>query len=561
MDHCSVPAPLFSELFLKESNETPGPGFYSVTHQSAEINSTSLSKKGTAYFPSLFPCSLCFQVPRTACKKISDYPAANAYKILSCFQPKQDFSKENPSMFQHPIARIEKIPTPAPNQCYVSRFAREDKDGGGSQLMYNVCEVMFDVPEDTRTSCNLPSLGAALRVAGTAQTFAPGTYPVPDDFEVCATCGQFGTRNFCQEAQGSLSALQPFPSELSPFKLHFNARYIHFVNHSQWRQLDFKCGFSFVGNYPQVKSIQRHSQALFLFLKQTSMDFCKQSNNVSGQTVFMSKTTRGLNLEKFGKRPSPCTRALNWEERCCWCHYDINDSLIKVSPKGITSCFKSKTSCLTRIQQSDPTASHYTTWSNGASYCHGFTGTGSEVEVLQCTALKGSRLKGMKGNSLLPNPPPPCCPYEKANKSAYQQIVQVNLLSPCSDVAWPKIKINNKFLTMEKNENMRKPTALLTQQVYLYYISQQLYLITGVFPISVGQVPQISFSPDRQEFCLTLSDPAIPPCKDPPLPGPGQYNPVDYKGSPKQDCSKQTAFVSNRAMDRAQITGSVPWAR
>lgn len=57
--------------------------------------------------------------------------------------------------------------------------------------------------------------------------------------------------------------------------------------------------------------------------------------------------------------------------------------------------------------------------------------------------------------------------------------MQVNLLSPCSDVAWPEIKINNKFLTMEKNENMRKPTALLTQELYLYYISQQLYLITG----------------------------------------------------------------------------------
>lgn len=85
----------------------------------------------------------------------------------------------------------------------------------------------------------------------------------------------------------------------------------------------------------------------------------------------------------------------------------------------------------------------------------------------------------MKGNSLFRSPPPPWYPYEKTNKSAYQQIVQVNLLSPCSDVAWPKIKINNKFLTMEKNENMRKPTALVTQQVYLYYISQQLYHLTG----------------------------------------------------------------------------------
>lgn len=27
----------------------------------------------------------------------------------------------------------------------------------------------------------------------------------------------------------NMSALQPFPSELSPSKLHFNAKYIHFV--------------------------------------------------------------------------------------------------------------------------------------------------------------------------------------------------------------------------------------------------------------------------------------------------------------------------------------------
>ncbi|KAM6335138.1 LOW QUALITY PROTEIN: O(6)-methylguanine-induced apoptosis 2 [Alca torda] len=40
-------------------------------------------------------------------------------------------------------------------------------------------------------------------------------------------------------------------------------------------------------------------------LQLTSMDFCKQSNNVSGQTVFVSKTTRGLNSEKIGKWPSP----------------------------------------------------------------------------------------------------------------------------------------------------------------------------------------------------------------------------------------------------------------
>ncbi|XP_009578126.1 PREDICTED: O(6)-methylguanine-induced apoptosis 2, partial [Fulmarus glacialis] len=240
-----------SKRFQYNQNENPGPGFYSVTHLSAEINSTSLSKKGTGYFPSL--------VPRTACEKISNYPAANAYKILPCFQSKQDFSKGNSSMFQQPIARkIEKIPTPAPNQYY------------------------------------------------------------------------------------------------------------------------------------------------------TSMDFCKQSNNVSGQTVFVFKTTRGLNLEKFGKWPSPC-------------HYIINDSLIKVSPKGITSCFKSKISRLARMERFTPESATYQ----------------------------------------------PHKPTKEAKKT-----------------------------------------------------------------------------PFRQKFCLTLSAPAIPPCKDPPLPGPGQYDLVDYKGCPKQDCSS-AVFVSN----------------
>ncbi|XP_010080598.1 PREDICTED: O(6)-methylguanine-induced apoptosis 2, partial [Pterocles gutturalis] len=274
-----------SKRFQYNQNETPGPGLYNVIHQSPEINSTSLSTKGTGYFPSL--------VPRTAFRKMSNYPAPNAYKIPSCFQSKQDFSQGNSSMFQQPIARkMEKMPTPAPNQYY------------------------------------------------------------------------------------------------------------------------------------------------------TSLDFCKQSNNISGQAVFLSKTTRGFHFKKFGKWPSPY----------------INDSLTKTSPRVITSFFKSKTSHLTVMDRFTP-----------------------EPAIYQ-----------------------PRKPTTAAKKN------------PFSDIAWPKIKIDNKFLTVEKNENLRKAVAALTQQVYLYYISQQLYLMTG----------------------------ASPPCKDPPSPGPGQYELVDYKGSPKQDCSS-AVFISN----------------
>jgi len=63
----------------------------------------------------------------------------------------------------------------------------------------------------------------------------------------------------------------------------------------------------------------------------------------------------------------------------------------------------------------------------------------------------------------------------------------------------------------------------------------------------MGQVPEISFSPDRQKFCWGLSAPAFPPCKDPPSLGPGQRDPGDYKESPKQDCVSQT-----QAMDGEQ---------
>ncbi|XP_068513596.1 O(6)-methylguanine-induced apoptosis 2 isoform X4 [Anas acuta] len=159
---------------------------------------------------------------------------------------------------------------------------------------------------------------------------------------------------------------------------------------------------------PEINSPSLSKKGTGYFPSLTSTDFCKQSNNVSAHAVFVSRTTRGLNLEKIGKWPSPC-------------HYNINDSFTKVSPKGITSCFKSKTSHLTRTDRIT-----------------------AEPTIYQ--------------------------PY--------------------------------------------KPTR------------------------------EAKKTPFKQKFCLTLCAPAIPPCKDPPFPGPGQYNLVDYGGSLKQNCSS-AVFVSN----------------
>ncbi|XP_044144039.1 O(6)-methylguanine-induced apoptosis 2 [Bufo gargarizans] len=61
-----------------------------------------------------------------------------------------------------------------------------------------------------------------------------------------------------------------------------------------------------------------------------SLHFCHPNNNVSAHAAFVSGTKRDSIQLKTLKGPSPC-------------HYTINDSLVKESPKVLVSCFKSKT--------------------------------------------------------------------------------------------------------------------------------------------------------------------------------------------------------------------------
>ncbi|XP_055978716.1 O(6)-methylguanine-induced apoptosis 2 [Sorex fumeus] len=97
-----------SKRFHKKLDETPGPGFYNIIHQSPVFNSVSLSKKGTCAFP-----SLCARMNTI----ISKYPAANTYTIPSDFVSKKDFSTTCSSMFQLPGSRrVPRFETPAPNR-------------------------------------------------------------------------------------------------------------------------------------------------------------------------------------------------------------------------------------------------------------------------------------------------------------------------------------------------------------------------------------------------------------------------------------------------------------
>ncbi|XP_056413027.1 O(6)-methylguanine-induced apoptosis 2 isoform X2 [Hyla sarda] len=62
-----------------------------------------------------------------------------------------------------------------------------------------------------------------------------------------------------------------------------------------------------------------------------SINFCHPNNNVSAHAAFVSGTKRDAIQMNTLKGPSPC-------------HYTINDSQVKESPKVVASCFKSNTS-------------------------------------------------------------------------------------------------------------------------------------------------------------------------------------------------------------------------
>ncbi|XP_018424698.1 PREDICTED: O(6)-methylguanine-induced apoptosis 2 [Nanorana parkeri] len=101
-------SPRFS--YSLNQNENPGPGSYNVG-KGLDINSVSLSTKGTGSFPS--------QVRRSSFSKVSRTPAPNSYNIKGDLFAKQDFNKSNSSMFHQPIAtNVEdiKYQTPPPNQ-------------------------------------------------------------------------------------------------------------------------------------------------------------------------------------------------------------------------------------------------------------------------------------------------------------------------------------------------------------------------------------------------------------------------------------------------------------
>uniref|UniRef100_A0A7N5P2B3 Sperm tail PG-rich repeat containing 1 n=1 Tax=Ailuropoda melanoleuca TaxID=9646 RepID=A0A7N5P2B3_AILME len=76
-----------------------------------------------------------------------------------------------------------------------------------------------------------------------------------------------------------------------------------------------------------------------------SVSHCKQRNNVCARAGFMSKTPRGFfAVAETGPAPG---------------HYNINESLVKQSPKVLMSCFKSKTGRGLQLTSTGPGPGYY----------------------------------------------------------------------------------------------------------------------------------------------------------------------------------------------------------
>ncbi|XP_019064552.1 O(6)-methylguanine-induced apoptosis 2 isoform X5 [Fukomys damarensis] len=76
-----------------------------------------------------------------------------------------------------------------------------------------------------------------------------------------------------------------------------------------------------------------------------SISCCQQQNNVSARAGFMSKTQRGL-FAAADSGPAPG-------------HSDVNESLVKQSPKILMSCFKSKTGRGLKLTSTGPGPGYY----------------------------------------------------------------------------------------------------------------------------------------------------------------------------------------------------------
>nr|XP_025868250.1 O(6)-methylguanine-induced apoptosis 2 isoform X3 [Vulpes vulpes] len=96
---------------------------------------------------------------------------------------------------------------------------------------------------------------------------------------------------------------------------------------------------------PVFNNVSLSKKGTCTFPSMASVSCCKQRNNVSARAGFVSKTQRGFfTIPETGPAPG---------------HYNINESLVKQSPKVLMSCFKSKTERGSQLTSTGPGPGYY----------------------------------------------------------------------------------------------------------------------------------------------------------------------------------------------------------
>ncbi|XP_044891239.1 O(6)-methylguanine-induced apoptosis 2 isoform X7 [Felis catus] len=103
--------------------------------------------------------------------------------------------------------------------------------------------------------------------------------------------------------------------------------------------------YNVIHESPVFNSVSLSKKGTCTFPSMASVSCCKQRNNVCARAGFMSKTQRGFfTITDTGPAPG---------------HYNINESLVKQSPKVLTSCFKSKTGRGLKLTSTGPGPAYY----------------------------------------------------------------------------------------------------------------------------------------------------------------------------------------------------------
>ncbi|XP_045338152.1 O(6)-methylguanine-induced apoptosis 2 isoform X6 [Leopardus geoffroyi] len=214
---------------------------------------------------------------------------------------------------------------------------------------------------------------------------------------------------------------------------------------------------------PVFNSVSLSKKGTCTFPSMASVSCCKQRNNVCARAGFMSKTQRGFfTITDTGPAPG---------------HYNINESLVKQSPKVLTSCFKSKTGRGLKLTSTGPGPAYYN--------------PNDHIKILKKALF----------------------PFEGSQGLLIPQMV------------------------LELLELTARSVCLSPSEASPGYSPLQAGLATG--RADLQKTP-----PKRRNPLLNFSAQPSPLPPKPPLPGPGQYEIVDYEGPPRHFTSS-ASFASN----------------